>query len=67
MKHTIIPLVLLLGFIATAVLLLSSTRSEVTWYFALGFGIAFSLLGCAALEHSENHDADAWKRTHHRR
>ena len=67
MKHIIIPLMLLLGFIATAVLLLCSVRSEVTWYFALGFGIGFSVLGCAALEYSEDHNSDDWKRAHHGR
>ena len=58
MKHNIIPVTLLLGFIATAALLLASSHSEVIWFLAIGCGLVFSLLGCAALEYSENHDTD---------
>ena len=67
MKRAIVPLVVLLGFIATAMLLLASTRSEIIWYIALGSGLVFSLLGCAALEYSEIHNHDTWKRAHHDR
>jgi hypothetical protein len=67
MKHAIIPLLLLLGFIATAVLLLISTRSDFAWYLALAAGILSSLLGCAALEYWETHNDEAWKRSHHGR
>jgi hypothetical protein len=64
MKPIIISSALLLGFIATAALLLASSRSEVIWFLALGCGLLSSLLGCAALEYSESHDTAAWKRAH---
>ena len=65
MKNAIIPLVLFLGFIATAVFLLFSVHSERAWYFALGFGLAFSVLGCAALERCEEHEHGPWRRHKH--
>ncbi len=62
MKHPVIFLELLFGVTAAAVLLLPSVRSQVTWDFAVGFGIVLALLGGAAMEYRDDHDTYSWKR-----